>query len=547
MTITPAQFESLLEQREDERLEFKEAKQNIDSGDILDYCVALANGGGGKLVLGVSDSRPRQVVGTSVCRDPDKTREQVFQKLRFHVEVQEIRYGDKRVVILTVPSRPRGVPLENDGRYLMRSGERLVAMTQDVLRRIFEENHPGDFSSQICRGASHTDLSPEAVQRLREMLSRAGNERLVEESDEHLLADLELVLPAGVTYAALILLGTEQALRQHVPGAEVIFEYRADKSTTSYQQRKTFREGFFLWFQSLWSMIDSRNEVRQFQDGLFVWNIPTFNERVVREAINNAICHREYRSYGAVFVRQSPTRLMVESPGGFIENITPENILWRQAWRNRRIAEVLDRCRMVERSGQGVDLMFEESIREGKDPPDFSGTDDSHVVLALNGEIQDVQFLRFLERVSKERGVSFGVEDLLVLDSLHWDRPLQERLESRVPYLREQAVIERVGKGRGTRYILSRKFYDFLDKPGVYTRKRGLDRPTNKALLLDHIRRYGAEGSRMQDLVELLHHLTRGQVRSLLRELQQDGGIHHTGRTKASRWFPGSSGEKSED
>jgi len=117
-------------------------------------------------------------------------------------------------------------------------------------------------------------------------------------------------------------------------------------------------------------------------------DILTFSEGAVREAILNAVSHRDYRRAGSVFVRQYPRRIEVVSPGGFPAGITVENILYRQLPRNRRIAETLERCGLVERSGQGANRMFEESIRQAKPLPDFAGTDQYQVALTLHGRFR---------------------------------------------------------------------------------------------------------------------------------------------------------------
>jgi len=135
----------------------------------------------------------------------------------------------------------------------------------------------------------------------------------------------------GITIAALVLLGAHKALGKHLAQAEVVYEYRSNEASISYQQRKEFREGFLLIHDTLWETINLRNDIFQYQDGLFRQEIPTFNEAVVREAILNAVSHRDYRLAGSVFIRQYPTRLEVVSPGGFPHGITVENILWRQS------------------------------------------------------------------------------------------------------------------------------------------------------------------------------------------------------------------------
>ncbi|HEX9614678.1 MAG TPA: ATP-binding protein, partial [Bacteroidota bacterium] len=370
---------------------------------------------------------------------------------------------------------------------------------------------------------------------LRKMWRRkSGNEALNDLLDQQLLTDAELQIDGGITYAALILLGTRQALGRYLAQAEVIFEYRSGEASIPYQQRKEYRQGFFLFDDDLWNTINLRNDIQHYQEGLFVWDIPTFNEVVVREAILNAVSHRDYRLAGSVFVRQFPRRTEIVSPGGFPPGITPENILWKQFPRNRRIAEVFAKCGLVERSGQGTRRMFEECIKESKPRPDFTGTDEYQVSVTLRGEIQDPQFLRFLEQVGKEALASFTTQDLLVLDCLYREQSVPSELKDRLPLLRERGVVEMTGRGRGARYILSRRLYAFIGKKGTYTRKRGLDREANKALLLKHLEHFARAGIR--EFEEALPGLTRGQIHSLLRALRGEGKIRLVGEKRGSIW-----------
>jgi len=534
------QLRELMQVDEGEHLEFKEAKTNFDSRKLVKYCGALANEGGGTLVLGVTNRKPRRVVGTTACRDVPGVKRQLLDALRLRVDVDEIIHADGRVLVFRVPSCPIGMPISCDGGYWMCSGDSLVAMTPGQLKRIFDEAVP-DFSAEACRGASMADLDETALRRFRELwVRKSRNEALRRVDDRQMLLDAELLTADGLTYAALILFGKREAMGKHFSQAEVLFEYRSDEAAVAYQQRREFREGFFTYCDELWHTINSRNDVQHFSEGLFVWDIPTFNEDVVREGILNAVAHRDYRLGGSVFVRQFPRKLEIISPGGFPPGVTPENILFRQFPRNRRICDAFQKCGLVERSGQGADKMFRATIQESKPIPDFGGSDDYQVALTLRGDIQDPAFLRFLEKVGAEKLASFSIEDFLLIDQIHRDQPVLESLKGRIPRLVEAGVIEKIGRGRGTRYILSQRFYGFLDKKGVYTRRKGLDRDTNKELFLKHIRDNEKDGSRFGELAQVLPTLTRSQLKGLLRELKAEGRIHSRGRTKASRWYPGS-------
>lgn len=535
MSVMLAQLQALLDAKEDEHLECKEAKNNFHFETLVKYCVALANEGGGRMVLGVTDHVPRHVVGSRVFPDLERTKAGLIARLRLRIEAEAVRHPDGRVVIFQVPSRPIGMPIQYEGAYWMRGGQDLVPMTPDRLKTIFDEAGP-DFSAEICPHASLAELHLSAIEQFRaRWRRRSGNPALDNLPVEQLLADAELIIDGGVTYAAMVLFGTRQALGKYLPQAEVIFEYRSSEASGPAQQREEYRCGFFLFQDDLWTKINLRNDRQHFQSGLFVLDIPTFNERAIREAILNAVSHRDYRLAGSVFVRQYPRRLELVSPGGFPAGVTQDNILSRQAPRNRRIAEAFAKCGLVERSGQGVNLMFEESIREGKPTPDFTGTDTYQVFVALRGEIQDPQFLRFLEQIGSERLASFTTHDFLVLDLVHREQRIPDALRAHLPALVEQGIIERVGRSR---YILSRRFYGFLGKKGVYTRKRGLDRETNKALLLKHIQDNQKEGSKLQELMQVLPALSRDQVQKLLQALKVEGRIYNVGYANAARWYP---------
>lgn len=537
MAVTLSDLEQLLTEPEGERLEFKEAKTNFHFDKLVEYCAALANEGGGKVPLGVTDARPRTVAGSTAFSGPGRTVSGIMERLRIRVVASELAHPNGRVLVFEVAARPVGTPIAAGGRHLARSGDTLRVMTQEELREIMDELGV-DFSAQVEPNATIADLDPATIELFRaSWKKRSQNTALDALTPTQLLEDAELIIDGKITRAALILLGTKAALGRYLAQAEVIFEYRNSESSISHQQRIEFRQGFLSFLDTIWSTINLRNEVVQYQDGLFRRDVPVMNETVVREAILNAVTHRDYRLPGSIFVKQFPRKLEITSPGGFPSGITLDNLLRKQSPRNRRIAETCARCGLVERSGQGVDRMFEESLKEGKAKPDFSGTDNFDVRLALSGDIQNPQFLRFLEMAGAEQQMSFTVEDLLVLDALQSEAAVPSDSKLSLDRLLDRGIVERIGKGRGVRFVLSRRFYSFLGKPGSYTRRRGLDRDTHKELLLKHIKRAKGEGAKLQDMHDVLKELSRAQIQTLLRELRAEGKIRVEGLTRAGRWF----------
>ena len=231
MTTSLEEIQGLMNAMEGENLEFKEARQSYQFDKLLKYCAALANEGGGKLILGVSDQRPRRIIGTRAFTQPERTRAGLIEKLRLRVDVDVLRPSEERVLVFTVPPRPVGVPIQADGIYWIRRGDSLVPMKEGQLREIFNEvGH--DFSADSCQGATLDDLDLKAVEDFRKRwIEKSGNTALGRLNWKQLLHDAEAVVDGNVTYAALILFGTRQALGRHLAQAEVVFEYRSSDAS----------------------------------------------------------------------------------------------------------------------------------------------------------------------------------------------------------------------------------------------------------------------------------------------------------------------------
>jgi len=249
MDITIETLEALLEAKEGEHLEFKEAKTSFHFETLVKYCAALANEGGGMVVLGVTDKRPRKIVGSHAFTQPERTRSGLIQNLRLNIDFSEVNHPDGRVLVFHVPARPIGNPIKYEGIYWERQGDSLAAMSEERLRAVFAESGH-DFSSDICESATFDDLDSEAIENFRKhWIKKSGNQGLTTLTREQLLNDAEVLVDGRLTYAALILFGTRKALGKHLAQAEVVFEYRSSDASGPAQQRKEFRQGFFKFLR----------------------------------------------------------------------------------------------------------------------------------------------------------------------------------------------------------------------------------------------------------------------------------------------------------
>ena len=196
-----AGLENLISEPEGERLEFKEARGGFHFERLAKYCAALSNEGGGSIVLGVTDRRPRRVVGTAAFEEPGRTVAGLIDRLRIKIEWAEVRHPDGRVLIFTAPPRPLGLPVQFEGIYWARAGDELRPMATQDLQRTFDEAGP-DYSAELCPSADLGDLDPVLIEQFRSMWQKkSGNEGLARLDAAQLLNDAELMVDGKVTIA----------------------------------------------------------------------------------------------------------------------------------------------------------------------------------------------------------------------------------------------------------------------------------------------------------------------------------------------------------
>ena len=182
-----ATLRDLLEAKEGEGVQFKEAKNRFGFDEALQCCCALSNCGGGKLVFGITDKRPRQVVGSNAFDQPERTRKGLMEKLRIMVDFQLYDDSGKRVLVFEVAGRPLGLPVQADGVAWWYEGDSLIPMPEEIRRKIYAEAG-FDFSGSICPGATVEDLDKTALDEFRQRWAeKSGNKRIKNYSFEQLL------------------------------------------------------------------------------------------------------------------------------------------------------------------------------------------------------------------------------------------------------------------------------------------------------------------------------------------------------------------------
>ena len=196
------------------------------------------------------------------------------------------------------------------------------------------------------------------------------------------------------------------------------------------------------------------------------------------------------------------------------------------------IAEAFERTKLVEKSGQGIDVIFEAAIRQGKGIPDFKGTDAHTVRINIPAKVKDAEFVRFLEKIVNEKQISFSFDEIYELELLR-EQKVVANPQHKEKFLK-LGIVEKIGKTSGTKYMLSHKYYSYEEKPGVYTRIKGISREKNKELILNHIKREG-RGIK-KDFIDAFPELKISDISNLLQELKEEGKIERVGSIRAGFW-----------
>ena len=520
---------------------------------ILGYVVALCNEGGGRMVIGMKDAYPHEVVGTRQNENALGDLEgNIYRDLGIRAEVYEL-YEDEanktgRVLVIEVPSRPTGKAFRFEDVPLMRVGEDLHPMDDKTFLSIIQESEP-DFSEQICEGATFKDLDPKAIKVMKEKYAkRQNNPSFVSLDDRQALSDLKLIDGDRVTNAAVLLVGKESFINKRFPQAKVMLEYRNTEAQIHFDNRLEFGQPFFILIDKLWDAINLRNGSVPIREGSYIFGIPFFNEDVIREVANNAFAHRNYRINSEIVVKQYPMKLVIVNAGGFPKGVTIDNLLTTPSIpRNRLLADILAKTGIVERSGQGMDKIFLNTLSEGKPEPDYSESDDFNVTAILSANVKDKAFAMYVQGIQQSlpEDKKLTVFDVMTLCEVRdGKKPLSNKQIAHK--LEQMGFLEKRGKTNAVHYILPRRYYELAGDTAAYSLATDWDIDQVWAVIRPYLQKYGK--AKRADLDKVIgNHISEKQMRRYLDELREKGLIETEGKRNYMYYKIGKGEEKGEE
>jgi ATP-dependent DNA helicase RecG len=537
---------------ESETLDFKVCDSEDRLKDMArEMAVCFGNAAGGTVVFGVADNvigRAKAVVGIDFAPDLDAIRATLYDVIdpKLPVQFEWLLDGSQRLLLMHVlPATPPYTT--TSGRGWVRIGKDCKPLTGSLLQQVRESAGLTDPTRRpIPLPSPQQGLSPAALELLRrEMRAGGAPADLLEYDDLELCQRLGIIRAGQLTFGGLLVAGREEVIAEHVPYHE--WKYSRMRSDTDYESQPVGGHAcILLALEKIRLLIGQQNPVATIPSGFFHAEFPQYPVIAQREALLNAFAHRDFALPGLIFIRHWRDRIEINSPGGFVGGVTPQNILHHPpATRNRYLVEtILLATRLVNRNNLGVPRIFRALLEEGKEPPIFEEVGQTIRVTFLGQEV-DRAFTALIHALA-DKDVNLDVDSLLLLHffyrrhEAHWPElqeayPYNDRLlKEKLALLEYQlGVIEHTGGGQSVVYRLSRQGAAMLNASAAYDLTRRLDKEAIKVRILTLLK---DRPLRNED-VRAFTDLSRKQVTSLLKELEEDGQVRLEGRGPGAYWY----------
>ena len=504
---------------------------------MLDAIPAMAMTSGGLIIHGVSDDRT--IIGCPLSQKTLNNISQYANECDVQVEVRPILVDGVELTITTVPEVRGRIVTTPDGRLLRRSGGDSQPLRGDAVARFVKARLEHSGEEEILEHSAVEDFDLKAVNRALRADGRAPVRR---SGLMRALVDLGVARPAEATAdiqalaAAVVLFSVDP--RRHIPRAAIQLVRRTGvgPGPGPSSARAESAGPLTTVAEQCLAFITEHTRRHEIVTGLRRETIPEYPEDVLREAIVNALAHRDYGLVGStVDITIWDDRIEVTSPGPLPGHITVDNMRGEHYSRNPRIMRVLKTVGLVEEYGDGVDRMFREMESRLLEPPLFRASTDSVTVTLLNRMLVDIDDQVWLRSLSDIQMTPEERRALVVANREGSVTP--RRLRELMPDADIGAILAaatakgllvRRGTRGGSRYVLSVEVVLRVGSAAIGARER------QQQLLLDRIKQHGSiavvEGAQLLNA-------SMQVVRDLLNGLVHAGVLRAEGRTRGRRYY----------
>ncbi|MCD8110614.1 MAG: putative DNA binding domain-containing protein [Clostridiales bacterium] len=525
-------------------IEFKSDLKCYPDHDLIEEIVGMANSAGGFLFLGVEDDgvitgvhkKHKDAIGVTAL-----IANSTVPPISVRAEI--IMEENKEVLKIEVP-RSRGVVSVASGKILRRrlkvdgSPEVVPMYSYEIPSRLAELGML-DYSAQPLTGATLDDLDPNQRIRLRRIIqNRQGGEKsLLTLPDEELDMALRLITNVAGNYVptvtGMLLIGKEERIAELIPAARSAFQVLEG---TTVRMNEESSKPLLEIFENYETYVKAWNPERETEYGLFRVPIPEFDWAAFREGLVNAFCHRDYTILGAVRVLIDDEGMIISNPGGFIDGVNLKNLLTVEPHgRNPALADVMKRIGLAEKTGRGIDRIYEGSIIYGKPWPDYSESTSRNVKLFIQRAKADLPFAKFIADEQNKQGKPLSIYALMILSVLRSEGRCtleqiaeisnlsEKKVRSAMVGMTELGLIEASGKGKNRVYIIRKKVDWKSREASQYACQTDIDSIRYPELVMKLANTQNGIVTK-QDVVELLN-VTPEQAYAVIKKLKEEGRL----------------------
>ncbi len=545
-------MERIIPLKESLTVEFKSDLKKYDDSRIFEDVIAFANTEGGDLYLGVEDSGEI----TGVHKDHQNTvglSAYIANNTIPPVLVRtEMIMAEKPVIRISVPKSYGGIRATVSGKIMRRrlksdgSPENIPMYPTEIATRL-SDIRLLDMSAMMVMEASEDDLDPLEIERLRKIVALYdGESSLLKLSNEELMLALGFIRNQnGIRYptvTGLLIAGKIEGIQKYVPTHKIAFQVL---DGTSVRVNDEFCLPILAAIEKILDYTDAQNSEQEIEIGMFRMPAPVFSKRALREAIVNAFSHRDYSKMGRIRIAVDDEGITIASPGGFIDGVTVETLLTAEpCGRNMLLADALKRIGLAEKTGRGIDRIFEGSLIYGKALPDYSGSNEQLVSLFIPRCSPDVPFAKIIANEQKRLGRPLGIRSLMVLNMLKNKPDCNIQQMSQELHLTEAVVrtiidnavsagiAEPYRTGKYNRYHLSPELYQ-------KTPAEVVSQKANTAEMSDLVISFAKSHGQVTraDTVKLLG-VAEAEAYTLLRKLVASGDLILVNKGRYAKYLP---------
>lgn len=489
-------FLSLIENNENEYVEYKEAKNNFDFNELGKYFSALSNGANlvnkqyAWLVFGVED-KTHKLVDTNYRRNGNLNglKKDITQSTNDNMtflDIYDFEINGKRVVMFKIPAAI-GIPTTWKGIAYDRNNESLVPLNE-TKRNIILSTVNIDWTRQIVEGLTVSDLDKDAILKAREQFKKKNeNKSIADEIDKmddiSFLNKAKVLLNGKVTRAAWLLLGKEDTntyVENYIP--TITWKLQEGTNIIDYEH---FTIPFIITMEKASEKIRNlRYRYMPSQTTLFPNEVDKYDINILRELLNNAIAHQDYRKSGRVNILEFKDKVMIINEGSFIPK-TVDTLIINEGYvppyyRNPFLAQAMVNLNMIDTAGMGIRRSFEK-LRERFFPmPDYDLSEENRVKVTIYGKILDEQYSKLLLE-----NTDLTLTEVMLLD----------RVQKNITITKEQSDLLRKNKlieGRYPNIYVSKSISEIVDDKISYINNSGFDDKYYKDLVLKYIDDFGS-------------------------------------------------------